>query len=75
MSMEKIITVASLSLLIAGASFGGYHYKEVHLPSFEKIQADMEYQKCIQRCTETCRANGVPLDRCKCDHCNVFKGS
>ena len=71
--MERILSLAALATLIAGVAFAGYQYKEVHLPAFQELQATVEYQACIQQCLDTCRANAVPVDRCNCNHCNVYK--
>ena len=71
--IERIATLAGLAILIASVAFAGYQYREVHLPEFEEMKSVVEYQQCIQRCVDTCRANGIPVDRCKCDHCNVYR--
>ena len=71
--IERIMTLVGVAIFAAGAAFGAYQYKEVHLPAFEELKAAMTYQQCIQRCIETCRANGVPVDRCNCGHCNVYR--
>jgi hypothetical protein len=71
--IERIAGLIGLVTLIAGVAFAGYQYREVHLPQFEELQATVEYQKCIQQCIETCRDNGVPIDQCRCDRCNVYR--
>lgn len=71
--VERIIGIATLATLVAAVAFAGYQYKEVHLPEFAELQAKVEYQECIQRCIDTCKANGIPVDQCRCDHCNVYK--
>lgn len=72
-TLQRIMSIIGIATMAAGVAFAGYQYKEEHLPAFEKLQAAVEYQQCIQRCTETCRANGVPIDICNCGHCNVFR--
>lgn len=71
--MERILALVTLGILIAGVSFAGYQYKEIHLPEFEELKAEVTYQQCIQRCIDTCRANDISVDKCRCDHCNVYK--
>ncbi len=71
--IERILTMAAAATLFAAVAFAGYQYKEVHLPEFQELQAAVEYQQCVQRCTDTCKANQVPIDRCNCDHCNVYR--
>lgn len=71
--MERILTLVAVATLIAGVAFAGYQYKEEHLPAFAELEAKVEYQACIQQCLDTCRANAVPVDRCNCSHCNVYK--
>ncbi len=71
--MERIIGIISLGLLVAGATFAGYQYKEVHLPEFETLKHTVEYQVCIQRCIDTCKANSISVDLCNCNHCNVYR--
>ncbi len=71
--IERIISIAGLATLVAAVAFAGYQYKEVHLPEFEELRAAVEYQQCVQRCLDTCRANQVPVDRCNCNHCNVYR--
>lgn len=73
MSVSRFMSLVGFASLLAGVAFAGYQYREVHLPAFEKLKASVTYQECIQRCKETCQANGVPLDRCRCDHCNVYR--
>jgi hypothetical protein len=71
--MERILSLVAIGTLIAGVAFAGYQYKEQHIPAFMELQAKVEYQACIQQCLDTCRANAVPVDRCNCNHCNVYK--
>jgi hypothetical protein len=71
--MEKILSLVAVATLIAGVAFAGYQYKEEHIPAFQELQAQVEYQACVQRCVDTCRANSVPIDRCNCGHCNVHR--
>ena len=71
--MERIISIISLGLLVAGVAFAGYQYKEVHLPEFETLKLTVEYQQCVQRCVDTCKANRISVDTCNCNHCNVYK--
>ncbi len=71
--VERILGMVAVATLFAAVAFAGYQYKEVHLPAFEELQAAVEYQQCIQRCIDTCRANQVPVDRCNCNHCNVYR--
>lgn len=40
-----------------------------HLVEYELTKAQVLYQACFDECHETCRANGVTLDACNCDHC------
>ncbi len=75
MSVDRIIAIVTLSLVVSGAAFAGYHYRDIHLPEFETLKASVTYQECIQRCMDTCKANGVPLDRCNCGHCHVYRPS
>jgi hypothetical protein len=70
---QRIGALISVATMAAGVAFAGYQYKEEHLPAFEKLQATVEYQTCINRCKQTCQANNVPLDVCNCTHCNVHK--
>ncbi len=72
-SSWSLPALAGLAVLMAGAVFAGYQYTEVHLPAFQELQATVEHQQCIQQCTATCKANSVPIDRCNCDHCNVYR--
>lgn len=71
--MDRILSLVALVTLIAGVAFAGYQYKEVRLPEFEALKNQVQYQACIQQCIDTCKANGIPVDKCKCDHCNVYK--
>ena len=73
MSVDRILSLAAVATLIAGVAFAGYQYREVHLPEFEELKATVTYQQCIQRCIETCRANGISVDQCNCNHCNVYR--
>jgi hypothetical protein len=70
---EKVLGLVALGTLIAGVAFGGYQYREVHLPEFEEMKAQVNYQACIQQCIETCRANNVPAEKCNCSHCHVYR--
>jgi hypothetical protein len=71
--IERILAWVAGVTLVAGVAFAGYQYKEVHLPEFEILKNTVEYQQCVQQCVDTCKANGVPVDKCNCDHCNVFR--
>ena len=73
MSGERLLAIIAAGSLAASVAFAGYQYKEVHLPEFEEIKATVVYQQCIQQCIDTCRANNVPVDRCNCSHCNVYR--
>lgn len=68
MSLDAAIAIG---LIAAGAAFGGYHYREVHLPDFAMIQAEVLYDKCMRECHEVCEANRVE-GPCKCDHCKRY---
>jgi hypothetical protein len=70
---SKFMSLVALATLIASVAFAGYQYKEIHLPEFEALKNSVAYQACIQQCIDTCRANGISVDACKCDHCNVYK--
>jgi hypothetical protein len=71
--LERISTIVALAVICAGVAFGAYQYREVHLPAFEQLKATVEYQQCIQRCIDTCKANGILVDKCKCGHCDVYR--
>ena len=73
--LERILGVIAIGTLAAGVAFGGYQYKEVHLPEFAELQATVKYQECIRQCQETCQANGIPIDQCNCGHCQVHRPS
>jgi hypothetical protein len=73
MSLDAAI---SLGLLAAGVAFGGYHYREVHLPDFAMVKAEALYEKCVRDCHTVCTENGIPIfatpedpRECKCEHC------
>lgn len=69
-NLLALITVATM---VASVVFAGYQYRQVHLPEFRELQATVTYQQCIQQCENVCRANSIPLDRCNCGHCNVYR--
>jgi len=71
--MDRITSLIAFAVLIAGVAFAGYQYKEVHLPEFEALKVTVQYQECVQRCIETCKANGISVDKCNCTHCNVYR--
>lgn len=71
--ITKILTIVSLATLIAGAVFAGYQYKQIHLPEFEALKVKVDYHECIRKCKDTCKANGISVDKCKCDHCNIYR--
>ena len=71
--IDRIANWVGLFVLVSAVAFAGYQYKEVHLPEFEVLKNTVEYHQCIQQCRNTCKANAVPLDKCNCMHCNVFK--
>lgn len=71
--MERISSLVAIATLMAAIIFGWYQYREVHLPEFEELKIAVTYQQCIQQCVDVCRANGVPIDRCNCNHCNVYR--
>ena len=61
----------AIGIIAAGAAFGGYHYREVHLPAFDMIQAEVLFDKCMRECVEVCEANEV-VGKCNCDHCKKY---
>ena len=71
--MERVTSLIGLVILLASVVFAGYQYKEVHLPEFEALKATVEYQQCVQRCIDTCKANRISIDDCNCNHCNVYR--
>jgi len=73
--LEKFLMISAVVTLIGGGGAAAWHYKEIHLPSYEQLRNQMDHTQCIHECRETCRANGIPIDRCKCKHCDVFRNS
>jgi len=71
--IERVLGLVGLATLFAAVAFAGYQYKEVHLPEFEDLRNTVEYQQCISECLETCKANGISIDQCNCDRCNVYR--
>lgn len=69
---NQIATVTALAGLTAGAAFGGYHYREVHLVEFQAIRAEYLYDKCMRECLTVCEANKIPQDECNCSHCERY---
>ncbi len=45
--LDQIATIAAVAILAAGAAFGGYHYREVHLVEFAAVKAEYLYDKCL----------------------------
>jgi len=71
--MERFLGLVGLATLFAAVAFAGYQYREIHLPEFEDLKNTVEYQQCISDCLTTCRANSIPPEKCRCDHCNVHR--
>lgn len=72
--VEQIATIAAVAVLSAGAAFGGYHYREVHLVEFQAIKAEYLYDKCIRECLTVCEANRIADHECNCLHCEKYLG-
>lgn len=70
--LEIAATLIAVAVLAAGATFGGYHYREVHLKEFAAVRAEYLYDKCMRECLAVCRANEVPADQCDCSLCKKY---
>lgn len=68
----SLVDVIGLGVIAAAVAFGGYHYREVHLPDFAMIQAEVLFDKCMRECIEVCAANGIDHGVCVCDHCRKY---
>jgi hypothetical protein len=69
LQLDRICALVGIAVLTAGAAFGGYHYREIHLAEFAAVRAEYLYDKCMRECFTICTANKIPLDRCDCSHC------
>lgn len=72
LSIDQIVTIVAVGSLAAGAAFGGYHYREVHLVEFQAIRAEYLYDKCIRECLTVCSANRIRAHECDCSHCEKY---
>jgi hypothetical protein len=70
--IDQIATISAVAALAAGAAWGGYHYREIHLVEFQAVKAEYLYDKCQRECLTVCKANKVPVNRCDCSHCERY---
>ena len=72
LGLEQIVTIVSVGALAAGAAFGGYHYREVHLVEFQAIRAEYLYDKCVRECLTVCEDNRITAHECNCSLCEKY---
>lgn len=68
-----------LGALVSAVTLTGAIYAAGFLPvvsfQFEPVRMRVECIDCIQVCEQTCKRNGVPVERCDCSGCDPKCGS